>query len=98
MSVPVQIFIGTPLQIDQLLYDLLFAGIRYAKAGCISVGLFVLAKMIKAAIALACPRCRSGIDLVQIAHHFGSRSIQTIEVEAIESGLMNGIGSGVVGP
>src|SRR6185312_4321123 len=85
VPVAMHVFVGAALQIDKLLNDFLLTGLRYAEPRGVSVGLFIFAKVIKAGVAFASPSCSSRVHLFQIAHDLAARSVQTVEIESVET-------------
>ncbi len=87
LSVPMKILIGTLLQISELPNHLFLAGLRKAETGGVTVSLLVPAKMIETRVAITSSLRAAGIDLFQIPDHFLARTVQTIQVESVETYL-----------
>jgi len=96
VSIPMQVFIGAALQINELLDHLPLAGLRHTETRGIAVRLFVLAEVIEAGVTCARSLGRCRVDSFQIMNHLSPGAVQAIQVEAVETGWMRCTGPLVV--
>src|SRR5581483_1407281 len=87
LAVPLQVIDGFASQLDEVLYNGIFTRPRHVETGCVSVSGNVLSELLETAVVMARAPCRFGVDIAQVSEHRFDRSVQTVEVESIESTL-----------
>jgi hypothetical protein len=79
---------GPPLELRELLDDLLLARLGGSDAGDVPVGLRVVAEVVEAAVARPGPPGGLGVDVVQVVDDGGDRGVEAVEVEPVEADLL----------